>query len=68
MVVYDLPKVEMWVRPPARRAVAVLATDSLELIYYEAYREKSDAVARELYLKTGDGRQEIRKQLRYTLQ
>ncbi|MEA1926246.1 MAG: GIY-YIG nuclease family protein [Patescibacteria group bacterium] len=34
------------------------------LIYYEAYLNKKDATARELYLKTGDGRQEARKQLR----
>jgi len=34
------------------------------LIYYEAYLNKEDAIARELYLKTGDGRREIRKQLK----
>lgn len=38
------------------------------LIYYEAYVFKQDAIKRELYLKTGDGRREIRKQLRYALQ
>ncbi len=39
-----------------------------QLIDYEAYLEKSDAVARELYLKTGDGRQQLKKQLKSTLQ
>ncbi len=39
----------------------------LKLMYYEAYLEKLDAVARELYLKSGDGRREIRKQLRHML-
>ena len=39
----------------------------LKLIYYEAYLYKKDAVARELYLKTGDGRHEIRKQLKCLL-
>jgi putative endonuclease len=37
------------------------------LIYYEAYNNKKDAIARELYLKTGDGRKEIRKQLKNTI-
>ena len=37
------------------------------LIYYEAYNNKTDAIARELYLKTGDGRKEIKKQLKNTL-
>jgi putative endonuclease len=37
------------------------------LIYYEGYLNKNDAIARELYLKTGDGRREIRKQLKNTL-
>ncbi|MCG2724974.1 MAG: GIY-YIG nuclease family protein [Elusimicrobia bacterium] len=39
-----------------------------DLIYYESYADKRDAVNRELYLKTGDGRREIRKQLKYSLQ
>lgn len=38
------------------------------LIYYEAYANKKDAIARELYLKTGDGRKEVRKQLNNTVQ
>ena len=37
------------------------------LIYYEAYSNKGDAVKRELYLKTGDGRRAIRKQLKHTI-
>lgn len=38
------------------------------LMYYEAYANKKDAVRRELYLKTGDGRREIRKQLKNTIE
>ena len=37
------------------------------LIYYEVYNNKKDAIIREAYLKTGDGRREIRKQLKNTL-
>ena len=39
----------------------------LKLVYYEAYLEESDARAREKFLKTGDGRVAIRKQLGYFL-
>lgn len=39
-----------------------------KLIYYEAYLLKSDAEARERYLKTGDGRREIKKQLKNYLE
>jgi len=39
----------------------------LKLIYYEGYIYKKDAVDRKLYLKTGDGRREIRKQLKYLI-
>ena len=38
-----------------------------ELIYYEGYYSKEDAIARELFLKTGDGRQQLKKQLQHTL-
>jgi len=38
-----------------------------KLIYYESYINKLDAVLREAYLKTGDGRREINKQLKNTL-
>ncbi len=36
---------------------------SPKLIYYEAYIEKSDANRRELFLKTGDGRSTLHRQL-----
>lgn len=39
----------------------------LQLIYYEAYISKTDAAARELYLKTGDGRRSMKKQLQHYL-
>lgn len=39
----------------------------LELIYYEAYVYRQDAAARERYLKTGDGRKSIQKQLKFFL-
>jgi len=35
----------------------------LKLIYYEAYLKKSDAKRREKYLKGGNGRGELKKQL-----
>jgi putative endonuclease len=34
---------------------------SWELVYYEAYKNKKDAMVREKYLKTGWGRNYIRK-------
>ncbi|MCX5792363.1 MAG: GIY-YIG nuclease family protein [Elusimicrobia bacterium] len=39
-----------------------------KLIYYEAYSNEQDATDRELYLKSGDGRREVRKQLKHSLQ
>lgn len=36
----------------------------LELAYYEAYCLKEDALARELYLKTSDGKRDIKRQLK----
>ena len=33
------------------------------LIYYEAYREKADAIGRERFLKSGSGRKYLKKQL-----
>jgi putative endonuclease len=39
-----------------------------KLIYYEAYLEEADALGRERYLKSGGGRQFLRKQLRHHLQ
>ena len=35
----------------------------LLLIYYEAYKEKSNALNREKFLKTTRGKQQLRKQL-----
>jgi putative endonuclease len=39
----------------------------LELIYYEAYKGKQDAVDRELFLKSGRGREVIKKQLKSSI-
>lgn len=38
-----------------------------KLIYYETYVSKEDAIKREAFLKTGDGRQLLKKQLKHTL-
>lgn len=35
----------------------------LELIYYEAYKEKSQALRREKFLKTTKGKLQLRKQI-----
>jgi putative endonuclease len=35
----------------------------LELIYYEAYKNKQSALKREKYLKTTKGKNELRKQI-----
>lgn len=40
----------------------------VKLIYYEAYLNKSDAYIREKFLKSGRGREVMKKQLCYTLQ
>ncbi|MFA5945343.1 MAG: GIY-YIG nuclease family protein [Patescibacteria group bacterium] len=34
----------------------------VELIYYECYRNKKDAKAREIYLKSGAGHKQMKKQ------
>jgi len=39
----------------------------LALIYYEAYLNKFDAFAKEKWLKTGWGRNHIKKTLKYSL-
>jgi len=39
----------------------------IELIYYEAYKDKSDAIKREIFLKSGRGREVIKKQLENSL-
>ena len=38
------------------------------VLYYEAYCNKQDAINRERYLKIGDGRRTIRKQLQFVLE
>lgn len=38
-----------------------------KLIYAEAYLEKMDALEREKFLKSGNGRELIKKQMRYYL-
>ena len=38
------------------------------LIYYEAYKNKNDARKRETFLKSGRGREVIKKQLKNTLE
>lgn len=35
----------------------------LELIYYEAYKEKENALKREKFLKTTKGKQQLKKQI-----
>lgn len=39
----------------------------VKLIYYEAYKNEKDARKRELFLKSGRGREVIRKQLENSL-
>lgn len=39
-----------------------------ELIYYEAYKTKEDAMAREIFFKTGWGRAYIKRALKYYFQ
>jgi predicted GIY-YIG superfamily endonuclease len=36
-----------------------------QLIYYESYRNKADALGRERFLKGGSGRKYLRKQLKW---
>ena len=38
------------------------------LIYYESYLNKSDALGREIFLKSGSGRKYLKKQLKNYLQ
>lgn len=40
----------------------------LDLVYYEAYQSRKDAMARERYFKTGWGRNYLRKILKHYLQ
>ena len=39
-----------------------------ELLYYEAHRNKEDALRREKYFKTNSGKRTIRQMLRFTLE
>jgi putative endonuclease len=39
-----------------------------KLIYYKAYLERDDALARERYLKSGSGRKFVKAQLRHYLE
>lgn len=39
----------------------------IELVYYEAYKEKKDAIKRELFLKSGRGREVNQKQIENSL-
>ncbi len=39
-----------------------------ELMYYEAYRNKMDALGREKFLKSGAGRRFVKKQVRHYLE
>ena len=40
----------------------------LELVYYEMYRDKRDALGREKFLKGGSGHRYLKKQLRHFLE
>lgn len=40
----------------------------LELVYYEAYRDKRDATRREYFLKSGRGRELLKEFLVYSIQ
>lgn len=39
----------------------------VELIYYEAYKDKRDATKREYFLKSGRGRELIKSLIKYSL-
>ena len=47
----------------ANKSISDRRMKNLELVYYEAYKSKIDAQAREKQLKTGFGRQYLRKRL-----
>ncbi|MBI2034300.1 MAG: GIY-YIG nuclease family protein [Candidatus Levybacteria bacterium] len=40
---------------------------NIELIYYEAYKDKRDAIQREKYFKTTKGKRTVRIMLKYSL-
>ncbi|MBT6254044.1 GIY-YIG nuclease family protein [Candidatus Uhrbacteria bacterium] len=41
---------------------------AFELMHYEAYRNKMDALGREKFLKSGTGRRFVKKQVRHYLE
>ena len=49
------------------KVIATKFRRPLVLIYYEAYLDKRDAFAKEKWLKTGWGRNYIKKTLKYSL-
>lgn len=49
------------------KIVSTASRQPLELVFYEAYINKSDAFARERWLKTGFGRNHMKKMLSETL-
>ena len=49
------------------RNISTYSRRPLQLIYYEAYLHKMDALGREKFLKSGSGRRFIEKQLRHYL-
>lgn len=44
-----------------------LRMKELELIYYEAFKDKRDALERESYLKTTKGKRSIKLMLKYSI-
>jgi len=51
----------------AKAALATSYRGPWELIYYEAYLDRDDALGREKYLKSGAGRRFLRAQLAHYL-
>ena len=58
---------QRWKDHCAGRADATKNRRPLKLIYYEAYPTKFEAERREKYLKGGNGREQIKRQLSMTL-
>jgi putative endonuclease len=49
------------------KLVATTKSGQYQLVYYEAYINKADAVGRELFLKSGSGHKYLRMQLKHYL-
>ena len=49
------------------RNVSTRERRPLELMYYEAYQDKMDALGREIFLKSGSGHRFLKKQLAHFL-